>query len=336
MKKHCLYVNGTHCSSCKILIEETLIEHSEVSGVSVDLYHRRVEIETDRIESPEELAKLLNPLLSSHNYILTTDEKKQDKNWKNFTVALPIGLLVLILFFLLQKSGVLNFGFEGNLTPWTALLIGLVASISTCLAVVGGLILSLSAKISQGASSFKPFTLFHIGRIVSFAILGAMLGLLGEAISINQTVTAILGLLATLVMIILGINLLDVFHLTKKFQFTLPTSIFKKISKIEDNFFAPALIGAATFFLPCGFTQSMQISALAGGSWLQGGMIMLMFSLGTLPVLLLISLSSYKFAHGQFASLFYRSAGVVVIGLGVFSFLSGLAGLGIIRPLFNI
>lgn len=336
MKKHSLYVQGTHCSSCKILIEETLIEHADVSGVKVDLHRQTVEIETNNIEEAKDLVGLLNPLLSPYKYILSIEKKNDGKDLKNLSVALPIGMAVLFLFFLLQKSGVINFGFEGGLTPWTALMIGLIASVSTCLAVVGGLILSLSAQVSQNTSTFRPFALFHTGRVFGFAILGALLGLLGNAISINHTITAILGLFAALVMVILGTNLLGIFNFTKRLQLTLPSGFFQKISKIEQGFLAPLVIGIATFFLPCGFTQSMQIASLASGSWLQGGIIMLMFSLGTLPMLLLISFSSYKFANSKFAPIFYQSAGIVVIGLGIFAFLGGLAGLGIIRPLFNI
>ena len=167
-------------------------------------------------------------------------------------------------------------------------------------------------------------------------ILGGVLGAVGSALAINNTVTAILGLIAALVMVILGINLLGIFQLAKSFQLALPKGIFVKMSKMENGFFAPFIIGAATFFLPCGFTQSMQIAALSSGSWIQGSIIMTMFVLGTLPMLMLISFSSVKFANTRYASLFFKSAGIIVTGLGIFAILAGLAGLGIIRPLFNI
>lgn len=336
MKKYSLHVRGSHCNSCKVLIEDTLIEHKDISGVNVLLHKQIVEIEGNMELTSEEMVAILNPLLQPHKYSLSAEKQAQSKDYKSLSAALPIGLIVLFLFFLLQKSGIINFGFEGGLTPWTALLIGFIASLSTCLAVVGGLILSLSAKISQDVSSFRPFALFHMGRVVGFAVLGAVLGMIGNAISINYTVTAMLGLLAALVMIVLGLNLVDLFHFTKRLQVTLPTGFFQKLTKIEEGFWAPVTTGVATFFLPCGFTQSIQIASLASGSWLQGGIIMLTFSLGTLPMLLLISFSSYKFAHSKFAPVFYKSAGIVVIGLGIFALLSGLAGLGIIRPLFNI
>ena len=46
--------------------------------------------------------------------------------------------------------------------------------------------------------------LFHTGRLVSFAVLGGVLGLVGSAIGINFTFTAILGILASVVMLLLG------------------------------------------------------------------------------------------------------------------------------------
>jgi sulfite exporter TauE/SafE len=80
----------------------------------------------------------------------------------------------------------------------------------------------------------------------------------------------------------------------------------------------------------------MQVVALSSGSFISGMFIMLAFALGTLPVLLLLSFGGASLAHGKHAPLFFKSAGVVVIGLGIFALLAGLAGLGIINPLFNI
>jgi len=234
----------------------------------------------------------------------------------------------------LQKSGILNLGIGGQTTPVTSFIIGLIASVSSCLAIVGGLVLSLSAKISQdNVSDTKTFLLFHIGRLVSFAVLGGVLGAVGSAIGINFTFTAILGLLASVVMLLLGLNLLGVLA---KNKITLPSGIFKFFRKIEHETLTPLIIGFATFFLPCGFTQSMQVAALASGSFMSGLFIMLAFALGTLPMLVLLSFGSASLAHGKHAPLFFKAAGVVVIGLGLFALLAGLAGLGIINPLFNI
>lgn len=336
MKNCTLHVSGTHCASCKILIEDILGDQDIVKGVHVNLKKEIVHIDTDSSSSPEELALLLSEKIKSHGYTLSVEKVIKEKQsddiiWK----AIPIGLVFLVLFFILQKSGILNLGIGGKTTPATSFIIGLIASVSSCLAIVGGLVLSLSAKVMQddGKSPKKPFILFHLGRVLGFALLGGILGLVGKAIGINFMLSAILGLIASAVMILLGLNLVGVF---KKSKVTLPSNLFNYFRKVEHATIAPILIGIGTFFLPCGFTQSMQVAALSSGSFISGMGLMLAFALGTLPMLALLSFSSVSFAHSKHAPLFFKSAGVVVIGLGIFALLAGLAGVGIISPLFNI
>lgn len=335
MKNYKFHVLGTHCASCKILIEDVLGEQESIKKVSVNLQKEIVEIETDSEKDPETLVKELTEKIKPNGYTLSLEKIKSERGnndilWK----AIPIGLGILVLFFLVQKSGLLNFSVGGKTTSLTSFIIGLIASVSSCLAIVGGLVLSLSAKISEdNINDKRTFTLFHIGRIVSFAILGGILGLVGQAIGINFTLTAILGIIASLVMILLGLNLIGIFTKNKA---TLHSGIFNFFRKIEHKTLTPLIIGFATFFLPCGFTQSMQIAAISSGSFLSGLSIMLAFALGTLPMLAILSFGSASFAQGKHAPLFFKSAGIVVLGLGLFAFLAGIAGLGIIRPLFNI
>jgi sulfite exporter TauE/SafE/copper chaperone CopZ len=335
MNTHTFFVSGTHCASCKIFIEDSLKEQDFVQDARVDLKKEIVEIETDSNQPPEKLAEILTEKVRSNGYIVSVKKTiKTDSNSAVIWAALPIGLGFLVLFFLLQKSGVLNIGIGGQTTPVTSFIIGLIASVSSCLAIVGGLVLSLSAKISQdNISDTKTFVLFHAGRLVSFAVLGGVLGILGSAIGINFTFTAILGLVASLVMILLGLNLVGLFT---KNKITLSFGLFNFFRKIEHQTFTPLILGFSTFFLPCGFTQSMQVAALSSGSFMTGLLIMLAFALGTLPVLTLLSFGSASFAHGKHAPLFFKSAGIVVTGLGLFALLSGLAGLGIISPLFSL
>lgn len=334
MKTYTFHVSGTHCASCKILIEDILSEQPGISNVTVNLTKETVTLDADETE-PYALTQNLSEKIQGNGYVLSLEktlrEKKGDGTiWR----ALPIGILFLVLFFLLQKSGVLNFGIGSSVTPLTSFIIGLVASVSSCLAVVGGLVLSLSAKVAEDdKNNRKPFYLFHAGRLVSFAILGGVFGLIGQAIGINFVFGAILGIITSIVMIVLGLNLTGVLE---KNRLSLPSNIFSFFRRVEHQTFAPLLLGVGTFFLPCGFTQSMQLAALSSGSFASGSLIMFSFALGTLPVLALLSFGSASFANSKHAPLFFKSAGIVVIGLGIFALLGGLAGLGIIDPLFNI
>jgi sulfite exporter TauE/SafE len=140
--------------------------------------------------------------------------------------------------------------------------------------------------------------------------------------NISPLFTGILGLIAATVMILLGANLVGIFRQSKV---TLPGGIFQMFRKLEHKTFTPIVIGIGTFFLPCGFTQSMQIAALSSGSYITGGLIMFSFALGTFPVLALLSFGAEGFSRSIYAPLFFKSAGVVVLGLGIFALLAGLA-----------
>ena len=337
MNKYTFHVSGTHCASCKILIEDILSEQDFIKNAKVNLKKETIDIETDSNQNAEEIAILITSKIKPNGYTLSVEKIIEGKKHDNtFWVALPIGLVFLILFFILQKSGILNIGIGEATTPGTSFFIGIIASLSSCLSIVGGLILSLSAKVAQdegGKTAKKPIFLFHSGRIVGFTVLGGALGLIGKAIGINFLLSAILGLIASIVMIMLGLNLVGVFS---KNKITLPSNIFSFFRKAEHTMWAPILVGFGTFFLPCGFTQSMQIAALSSGSFIQGMLIMFSFALGTLPVLALLSFGSTSFAQSKHAPLFFKTAGVVVVGLGLFALLSGLVGVGLINPLFNI
>lgn len=333
MKNITLHVSGTHCASCKILIEDVLSEDKDIQSPKVDLKNKTVSFLAPEENKENEFVEKFNQKLNKNGYTFSIEKGEIEKKKNESRDALLFGLLFLFLFFVLQKSGILNLNIGQDMTFGTSFLVGLIASISSCLAVVGGLVLSLSAKVGEdNKKDTKNFTLFHVGRILSFAILGGALGALGSAIGINFLFTAILGILASLVMILLGLDLYGIW----KNKITMSPKIFKFFRKIEHKTFTPLIIGFATFFLPCGFTQSMQVVALSSGSFYSGSMIMLFFALGTLPVLLFLSFGSASFAHSKYAPVFLKTVGVVVIGLGIFALLSGLAGMGIIPPLFNL
>jgi sulfite exporter TauE/SafE len=220
----------------------------------------------------------------------------------------------------------------------TAFTVGLIASVSSCMAVVGGIVLSMSANYTKsGENNFKPQLLFHIGRLVSFFIFGGVVGLLGASFQLSATSNFVLTFLVAMVMIILGLNLLDIFPWASKLQITLPGSFRDKIQNFK-NFnhnLTPILIGVVTFFLPCGFTQSMQIYTLSTGSFWTGAFTMLTFALGTLPVLAILSFGSLGIHKKAWSGIFLKIAGIVVIFFGLFNLMNSLAIIDIKLPSFN-
>lgn len=332
MNQYTFHVTGTHCKSCKLLIEDLLSEVPGVDNAVVDLARKTVVLNAQDTNS-QSLIDQLNAKLVPSGYSLSLDQKSKNSQPKVSIGGIAVGVVVLAGFVLLQKSGLLDFGIGGNATASTALLVGLVASVSSCLAIVGGLVLSLSAEVSlDTGGSRRPIVLFHLGRVVGFTALGGLLGLLGSAIGVNFTLSTILSIVAALVMIVLGLNLLGVL---RRNHITLPTSIFRFFQRAERGVAGPLLLGIGTFFLPCGFTQSMQLAALSSGSWLAGASIMGAFALGTFPMLALLSFGSASFTRSRHGPAFFQGVGIVVIGLGLLSLLTGLASLGIIEPIIS-
>ncbi len=327
-----------HCHSCVLMIESELGDLPNLSHIKSNLKHHSLEITGDfGDKTTEQIAEDLTIRLKSHGYTVSIEKHQHNARWGDFKIAVPIALGFAVLFVVLQKMGIVNLVNAGNVTYGTAFVIGIIASLSTCMAVVGGLVLSMSATFAKEGDKVRPQLMFHVGRLVSFFILGGVIGAIGAAFTLNTSATFILSLIIGIVMLILGINLLDTFHWAKKFQPSMPKFIAKHahgVSKINHTL-TPLLVGIATFFLPCGFTQSMQLFTLTTGSFLQGGLTMLAFALGTLPVLALISFSSFSIQKSSKAGVFFKTAGLIVIMFALFNLINSLAVIGVIPPVFN-
>lgn len=338
MKTYTFYVHGMHCNSCVILTESKIAELPNVEKAKSSLKSRSIEVTGDFGDMSEiEIAEQLTIPVKEHGYTISVERQVISKNWSDFKIALPIAIGFAILFVLLQKLGIVHLIGGGNVTYGTAFVVGIIASLSTCMAVVGGLVLSMSATFAKEGDRVKPQIMFHAGRIVSFFILGGVIGAIGSAFTLNTIGTFILGILVALVMLVLGINLLDVFPWAKRLQPSMPKFISKRAHGISNlnHTLTPLLVGVATFFLPCGFTQSMQLYTLTTGSFLKGGLTMLAFALGTLPVLALISFSSFSIQNSKKSGIFFKSAGLIVILFALFNLINSLVVIGLIPPVFN-
>ena len=327
-----------HCKACVLLTEEELKEDPRVIAATTSLKTQSVKVTGNFGDTTQEaLANELTELLTKHGYALSIEKPKKVVKWKEFITATPFVIAFVLLFILLQKIGIINMVDTSQVTYGTAFVIGIIASLSTCMAMVGGLVLSMSATFAREGDKVRPQVLFHIGRIVSFFVLGGIIGSAGTVFQLGQSGIFVMSLLVGMVMLILGINLLDIFHFTKRFQFTMPKFFSKKVTDVTkmNHTLTPALVGMATFFLPCGFTQSMQLYSLTTGSFLNGGLTMLSFALGTFPVLALISFSSLSIHTKASSGVFFKTAGLIVILFALLNILNSFVAIGILPPIFN-
>ncbi len=224
------------------------------------------------------------------------------------------------------------------------LVLGLTAGISTCMAMVGGLVLGFSASHAASlaargetslpfATRMRPQLAFNAGRIVGFGVLGALLGAIGSTMSLPTRVTGLLVLAVAVVMFLLGIRLTGVSPRLAAWSPRLPAGLGRVLG-IEDaadagySHWRTALVGAATFLLPCGFTQAAQVYALSTASPVKAGAIMATFALGTTPGLLALG-SVPELTTGQRQTTVLRVVGVVVLAFALLNVSSGLNLLGL-------
>lgn len=321
------------CTSCEIIIERKLKQLPGVKTVTVNHTTGWCDIEQDA--SVTLYSKDVRAALQDNGYSLWSDpaaqnQQLQQHHWREFGVAL---LILFVVYKLLQLLGVFSLSttVDTSINLGAIFVIGLVAAVSTCTALVSGLILSVSAKYNEARGTttkwqrLKPHLLFNLGRLVSYFVLGGVVGLLGNAITPSPRFTGILTILISIVMILLGIDILKLFQ-GKRFIPKMPKWFSKKMYELaeSDRPAMPFILGGLTFFLPCGFTQSMQLYALTTGSFWQGGITMLVFALGTLPALLGVGMIA-SLAKGTFARYFLKFSGAMVLVLGLYNFNNGLA-----------
>lgn len=226
-----------------------------------------------------------------------------------------------------STSGALSFG--------GIFAIGLVAGTSSCLAVTGGLLLALAAKHNEihraetPWQKFKPLLHFNIGRLASYFVLGGLVGVIGQSITLSTKMSGYMSIVVAFIMLWLALTILQVIP-KGGFPIRPPKRLSRWVASLSESKhpMAPFTLGAMTFFLPCGFTQSLQLVALASGSFRAGALTMFIFALGTLPSL--VGLSAVSSAtKGTCSRLFLRFSGSLVMLLAVFNLSSGFALAGV-------
>lgn len=345
MKKTQVNIKGMHCRSCELLVEEELNKVPGAQCVCVDQEKGIAEIEHEEDIDPQHI----ECAVQNAGYALGKDEVPWlSRKLEDYRSLGKMALLVFILGFTADRLGLFNIAVNsesGYSSLPIVLLIGLTAGFSTCMALVGGLVLAASSRFAEKhptatpLEKFTPHLFFNLGRIISFFAFGGLIGLLGSVFQLSTTVLGMLTVLVGAVMLLLGAQLINISPKLNKFKFTLPKFIAKALGinsrKNEEYSHKGSFVsGALTFFLPCGFTQAMQLFAMSSGSPTTGALTMGVFALGTTPGLLGVG-GLTSIVKGVFATHFFRFAGITVMLLALFNILNGSRLAGISFPTFG-
>lgn len=208
----------------------------------------------------------------------------------------------------------------------SALIIGLTTGGLTCLAVQGGLLIGVLARRDEDTGEpqrgwrrmLLPVAAFLIAKITIHTLLGSGLGWFGDQIALTATMRIWLQAIAGTFMVLTGIRL--IFPSFLPWLTIMPPSAMRRFIRHRAKsraLIAPAVLGLLTIFIPCGTTQAMEIAAIATGSAAQAASIMLGFTLGTVPLFLLVGVLAKGTVLLQ-RKLTYAAATLVVI-LGLFT-----------------
>jgi sulfite exporter TauE/SafE/plastocyanin domain-containing protein/copper chaperone CopZ len=341
LKKVKLKIHGMHCASCEVLIERKFKKVAGVEKVHVSHHNGKAELFCSTDPNIHELDNLVksdgyrvSPWQNQHQ----AGHPETHKNtWKDYFQMGGIFLVIVSAYYILRQFDLVpTIAISEHMSYGVVFLIGLFAAVSTCIAVVGGLLLAVAEKFNEshpelsGIQKFRPHIYFNTGRVVGYTGFGAAVGGLGSVITLSPQLNGYLTILVSVVMLFLGFQLLHLFPWLRRFSPKMPKFIGHKIHDLstKDSKGAPFTLGALTFFLPCGFTQALQLYVLATGDWKVGALTMLVFSLGTLPAL--VSLSAItSFAKGAFQRHFLKFAGVLVVLLAIFNINNGMALAGV-------
>ncbi|PJC29884.1 hypothetical protein CO052_00930, partial [Candidatus Saccharibacteria bacterium CG_4_9_14_0_2_um_filter_41_9] len=332
-KQKDIQIKGMHCKSCTIVVAEELNKIPGVMNATVSLKTNKATIQFTDEPTDSQIEKAIDKA----GYIVGYDKKTLFSRDKSTYIQIIFSLAILIILFFIFKflgfSGI-NLGNLGNDKGMVALLVGITAGFSTCMALVGGLVIGLSARYAENHQSatvvqrFKPHLFFNLGRIVTFFVLGGVIGSFGSLSKLDGTITGLLTIIIGFVMLILGLQLTELFPKLSNKGITLPVGLAKLFGinqhKNREYSHKNALIlGGLTFFLPCGFTQAMQLVTIGSGSFATGSIVMGLFAIGTAPGLLGVG-GLMSVIKGKFSKTFFRFVGVLVVLLAIFNISNGV------------
>lgn len=325
-------LEGMHCTNCEIRLERALINIHCIEKVQANYINSELTIafnanEIDLPQIIETIEALGYRVINSREYSTScTAGVEQDRSLKYLLAA----TIIVAAAYLVANSTV-GFGFlpQINQSMGYGLLfvVGLLTSIH-CIGMCGGINISQSigAQIVQTEGKkfirMKPSILYNLGRVISYTLIGGLAGALGSVVTFSGTAKGIVAIIAGIFMVIMGLNMLNVFPWLRKFNFRLPKGLHKLVDRGYQQH-GPLYVGLLNGLLPCGPLQAMQLYALGTASAIVGALSMMVFSLGTVPLMFgLGALSS--FLNSKFKHRMFQISGVLILVLGIIMFGRGM------------
>lgn len=334
-KKEVLKIEGMTCTNCEQRIERMLRKTQGIIDAKVSYTSETVEYtyDTNRLSQSDVIKRI-----EDMDYKVVKQGEAVPKSWTGTKV---LGALIIIfsLYQVMKYFGLTNLFYmfpeaQENMDYSMLFILGVLTSIH-CVAMCGGINLSQCIKPSSdskdegnGVEVLKASFLYNLGRVISYTVVGGLVGLLGNVISFSEGAKGSVQLIAGVFMMIMGLNMLNLFPWLRRFNLRMPKRFARRIYGKRDNKGA-LYIGLINGLMPCGPLQAMQLYSLSTGSLFKGAFAMFLFSLGTVPLMFGLGALSSVLSK-RFTDKVMSIGAVLVILLGVSMFSSGLSLSGIV------
>ena len=278
MQKQTFFIDGMTCSGCERTIHAAVSKLDGMRSVQVSQAQGTLTAEYD-------------PPCTKADIIAAVEKAGYTVSDRARGKANGVYLLVILLglYTIARQLGWTNF-FQAfptvsgeNVSYFLLFSIGLLTSVH-CIAMCGGMNLAQSLA-GDTPHPLRRSVLYNLGRLTSYTLIGGILGFIGEKAAITLQVRSIIGLLAGIVMLLMGLRMMGLLSFLKFPRIHLPSALTKTLAAIRRH--GAFGIGLANGLMPCGPLQSMQIYAIASGSFVRGALSMFFFCLGTIPLVLL-------------------------------------------------
>ncbi len=176
----------------------------------------------------------------------------------------------------------------------TPLTIGLIGSFH-CIGMCGPIVVALPLKKHNLISKITGAILYNSGRVLTYSVLGILFGLLGRGIHMAgfQQWTSILLGIAMIISVLFPFVFREKITIAGLFS-GFAARLILKLKKLftDRSYFSLLMIGLLNGLLPCGLVYVAIAGAINSGNVMSGALFMMLFGIGTIPLLLIATLAS--------------------------------------------
>lgn len=283
-EKLTLPLQGMICRQCEDIVCQRLLSVRGVIAANASYWKGEVVIEFDPDLVTE---KALRQFLASIGY------PPSEKTAGGFWVDIACGVVIVLLLLMLELLPLPDIPTVDNGTPYLSVFLSGVVTGTHCMVMCGGIMLSQRAgnalEHRHRFDSMRASAEWNLGRVIACAILGLIFGAAGGVITYTTKLKSFILSMAGFIVTIMGIRMWGIIPAIRRPLSLIPSpcSAGKRHQRASYQF--PFLIGMLTGLMPCGALYAMWLVAMTAGSAAQGGMVMFLWSLGTVPLMLILS-----------------------------------------------